>query len=188
MSEEFPWYSVVDGESLEQGDIFTALPVFVPDVSSELITEASVEGATPEVPFDTLSIDAIVVTQSCDLENEKIDTVILCPIWPVSELECQLGMDEGRFENIRKGNEPAWHMINKCDDSGRAISAVEFKRIHTVPKNALQNFASSQDNRIRLRPPYREHLSQSFARYFMRVGLPVPIPRFEKKKKKVATT
>lgn len=25
---------------------------------------------------------------------------------------------------------------------------------------------------LRLLPPYREHLSQAFARYFMRVGLP----------------
>jgi hypothetical protein len=31
----------------------------------------------------------------------------------------------------------------------------------------------------RLLPPYREHLSQSFARYFMRVGLPVDIPKDE---------
>jgi hypothetical protein len=27
-------------------------------------------------------------------------------------------------------------------------------------------------------PPYREHLSQAFARYFMRVGLPSDIPSF----------
>jgi hypothetical protein len=29
-----------------------------------------------------------------------------------------------------------------------------------------------------LLPPYREHLSQAFARFFMRVGLPVDIPPF----------
>jgi hypothetical protein len=32
-------------------------------------------------------------------------------------------------------------------------------------------------DRLRLLPPYREHLSQAFARYFMRVGLPQDIPR-----------
>ena len=26
------------------------------------------------------------------------------------------------------------------------------------------------------RPPYREHLAQAFARFFMRVGLPIDIP------------
>jgi hypothetical protein len=29
-----------------------------------------------------------------------------------------------------------------------------------------------------LLPPYREHLSQAFARFFMRVGLPVEVPPF----------
>ncbi len=29
--------------------------------------------------------------------------------------------------------------------------------------------------RLRLLPPYREHLSQAFARFFMRVGLPVQV-------------
>ena len=181
MSEEFPWYSVVDGNSLEQGDIFTELPVFVPDVSSELIEEASVEGATPNVPFDTISIDVIVVTQSCDLENDKIDTVILCPIWQIDDLRRVPGFGKDRLESMRKGNDPAWHLINKFDEPERAISAVEFKRIHTIPKQALQNFAAKQDVRVRLRPPYREHLSQSFARYFMRVGLPVGIPSFTAK-------
>jgi hypothetical protein len=31
-------------------------------------------------------------------------------------------------------------------------------------------------NRLRLCPPYREHLAQAFARFFMRVGLPSDIP------------
>ncbi len=31
--------------------------------------------------------------------------------------------------------------------------------------------------RFRLLPPYREHLSQAFARFFMRVGLPIPIEK-----------
>ena len=37
--------------------------------------------------------------------------------------------------------------------------------------------------RLRLLPPYREHLSQSFARFFMRVGLPIDTPSFTAKKK-----
>ena len=32
---------------------------------------------------------------------------------------------------------------------------------------------------LRLLPPYGEHLSQAFARFFMRVGLPVDIPPFK---------
>jgi hypothetical protein len=31
--------------------------------------------------------------------------------------------------------------------------------------------------RPQLLPPYREHLSQAFARFFMRVGLPTPVAK-----------
>jgi hypothetical protein len=34
--------------------------------------------------------------------------------------------------------------------------------------------------RMVLPPPYREHLAQAFARYFMRVGLPHDAKAFEK--------
>jgi len=39
----------------------------------------------------------------------------------------------------------------------------------------LKDICKELNERIRLLPPYREHLSQSFARYFMKVGLPQDI-------------
>jgi len=39
------------------------------------------------------------------------------------------------------------------------------------------SFAKTCNRRL---PPYREHLSQAFARYFMRVGLPQDITPFKK--------
>jgi len=41
----------------------------------------------------------------------------------------------------------------------------------------LRGLAQRGEPRLRLRPPYREHLSQAFARFFMRVGLPTDIKR-----------
>ena len=58
------------------------------------------------------------------------------------------------------------------------FTIIVFKRIYTTPKETLEDFVEKVGNRIRLLPPYREHLSQAFARYFMRVGLPEDIPRF----------
>jgi hypothetical protein len=46
----------------------------------------------------------------------------------------------------------------------------------------VREFAHQMGDRLRLLPPYREHLSQAFARLFMRVGLPADIPPFGKKK------
>ena len=58
------------------------------------------------------------------------------------------------------------------------FTLVEFSRLFMTSRESLQEFAKSKDSRPRLNPPYREHLSQAFARYFMRVGLPSDIPSF----------
>jgi len=36
----------------------------------------------------------------------------------------------------------------------------------------LEELVTHTGKRLRLCPPYREHLAQAFARFFMRVGLP----------------
>ena len=56
---------------------------------------------------------------------------------------------------------------------------VDLERVFTLSVDALRTFAESKGERVRLLPPYREHLSQAFARFFMRVGLPVDIPPFK---------
>jgi len=52
------------------------------------------------------------------------------------------------------------------------------KAISSIPLAFVRQRAARADDRLRLLPPYREHLSQAFARYFMRVGLPQDIRPF----------
>ena len=55
---------------------------------------------------------------------------------------------------------------------------VDFHEVYTLPRTFLESWLQSKDqSRLRLRPPYREHLSQAFARFFMRVGLPTGISK-----------
>lgn len=56
---------------------------------------------------------------------------------------------------------------------------VDFHRLFTLPKVFVTHFAVDAGKRLRLRSPYREHLAQAFARYFMRVGLPHDARGFE---------
>ena len=58
------------------------------------------------------------------------------------------------------------------------FTLVDFSRVFTVDAGLVRELAGSQGPRLRLNPPYREHLAQAFARFFMRVGLPVDIPPF----------
>jgi hypothetical protein len=60
----------------------------------------------------------------------------------------------------------------------REVRIVDFRRVFSLPLTFVRQRAPRTGDRLRLLPPYREHLSQAFARYFMRVGLPQDIPSF----------
>ena len=84
------------------------------------------------------------------------------------------------WEEARKGRHPSFHVLNRCGLPGheRDFLLVDFTRVFTVDTSLVRELAATQGARLRLNPPYREHLAQAFARFFMRVGLPVDIPPF----------
>jgi hypothetical protein len=47
-----------------------------------------------------------------------------------------------------------------------------------LPYSYLSKHAESLNDRWRLQPPFLEHFSQAFARFFMRIGLPSAIPAY----------
>ena len=108
VSASYPWYAMVNDASLEQGDIFRAFPIFSPNVTMQTL-EYILDGRQPDVPVDAKLTDVIVVTQSCDLVQDKIDSVILCPVWRLSEFEEALKGNKTdrakRKEEIRQGKE-----------------------------------------------------------------------------------
>ena len=61
LPRDYPWYAVVSGSSLAQGDILLDCPVFNLPQEAEA---ASAEEFTIRVD----STDAIVMTQSCDFD------------------------------------------------------------------------------------------------------------------------
>ena len=173
--DEYPWYGTVDGDDIEQGDILENCPVFLPPDDLDL---ASPETAT----FPWEDRDVIVMSQSCDMvkSREKVTEVLLCALWNQSELiEGHLATPKG-MEDARRGNLPGFHVLAECSLSGfeREVRVVDFRRIYSLPISFIRRRLLSSGPRIRLLPPYKEHLSQAFARFFMRVGLPVDIPPF----------
>jgi hypothetical protein len=173
MAESYPWYEVVEGEKLEQGDLLRACPVVVPALPNGLIE--------PDVMIsaEVLTYDVLVMTQSCDLANNKTTEVILCPHWDLKaagQIDPLLAFKNSQ-RAILKGQHYRYTMLAASleTDPSVGIHIVDFGRIFSLPKSFVQQFAAQQGRRLRLLPPYREHLSQSFARFFMRVGLPQDI-------------
>jgi hypothetical protein len=170
-SPTYPWYQAGKWTSLEQGDLLPNCPVLVPPANLTEVLLTAKEGDELGVEVEIKKAQLIVMSQSCDLANNKINQVLLCGHFPASNH----GRDR-RIE-IRKERYPALHMIEKCDLRGQEFErqVVDFRTIYTLPKDFVMALAVSLGERVRLLSPYKEHLSQSFARYFMRVGLPRPL-------------
>jgi len=176
----FKWYEKVESEKdLEQGDIIEHCNVIVPNEEHYIAVQKGVENSSP---VDIIEINGIVLSQSCDIKNEKIDSIIVCPIWPLKELvkKDEFFRAKKARESLRQGLCPQYHLLNKLStgDLSEDYYFVDFHHIYSVPKSFISGLIKGVV-RLRLLPPYREHLSQSFARYFMRVGLPTDISKDE---------
>lgn len=167
---QYPWYEVVTDNEIQQGDMLFDM---------EIPIARQVEG---DRIGDIETYDLIVMTQSCDIPKPTMEYLILCPIWSLEQaakLHHVFGTLAGK-EDLRKGRFVAFYLLNKCEMQGfeRDFMIVQFERVIETRKTVIQEFVSRQKTRLRLLPPYREHLAQAFARFFMRVGLPIDIPAF----------
>ena len=161
---------------VEQGDFFRSCPLFLPK-------SVDLDNPPSRDQFHWEKRDVVVMTQSCDLvEGRGSDTdkeVLFCVLLKLSELAgTKLGTRDALNE-IRAGGRPAFHLLAAVEGVGLESEAVivSFQHVRTLPLPFVRQRARQQLH-ARLLPPYREHLSQAFARYFMRVGLPIDIPPF----------
>jgi len=171
--EIYQWYKSVDGEEpLLQGDFINSCPIVIPPTAIE----------SAKVSAEVIEYDVAILSQSCDLEQKKIDLVLVCPVWPLSKFEGGSGFFRSKKgkEVLRQGNAPGYHLLNRCEikEFEKEYLVVDFRSVYSVPFDFVLDLARKRGRRLRLLPPYREHLSQAFARFFMRVGLPVDIPQF----------
>ncbi|NLY01065.1 MAG: hypothetical protein GXY83_33660 [Rhodopirellula sp.] len=168
MSDPYPWYGLVSGDQLEQGDFLTACPLIRP---------------TPTNEFLRHSANVVILSQSCDLAHEKLEIVQVCPVWPLDQLaeQTQYFRSKRGREELRRGNLPGYQLLNRCElprhESDYLVC--DFRSLFGTHVAVAKTLAATQSPRIRLLPPYREHVAQAFARFFMRVGLPVGVPPFE---------
>lgn len=178
------WYEIAQGEALAQGDFFFNFPLVKPPKN----TEFSAGGTAQPSPTKIERYNIVVLTQSCDLENNKTGQVLVCPFMPLEQAATLTSREvredpirlEKFHEQIRRGAQPAFHMLDRCSlpDFLAPVRIVDFRAVSIVSSRFLERTAQKAGPRLRLKSPFREHLSQAFARYFMRVGLPSDIPPF----------
>lgn len=162
----YNWYQEISNSSeLEQGDLIPECPIIIPP--STIIKEGA------ELNVNVELIDSIILSQSCDLAHKKLNIVLVSPYHNLSDYLSEFSKKEyeKRIKELRMGNQPGYHLLNKIDDSGDYL-VVDFRNVYGIHIDNLKFKAENLETRSRLLPPYKEHLSQAFARYLMRVGLP----------------
>lgn len=169
-----PFWISTNGAELSQGD-------YLPGCRAPLIPiELRSDTEAADIRFG--GFDLIVVTQSCDLVNAKAGTVALCQIStiPQYELANPAFTKKGMWEEVRKGRREGLYLLASptTPEVSREALVVNFRELVSLPVGYLRNHATALGERWRLQPPFLEHFSQAFARFFMRVGLPSAIPPF----------
>jgi hypothetical protein len=198
------WYEVVGTDvRLTQGDFLFDCPLstWVETAADEPPVGGlgTLPEALPELEVllkrrEIIAEDVIVMTQACDLEHDKVSDVVLCPHYALSFFRDEVWKPD-QEQKRQKTNSESWqkyykaiangHLWNLCVLNSSSIEGhelehriVDFHMIYTVPRDFLESLLRHRGKpRLRLVPPYREHLSQAFARFFMRVGLPAPLAK-----------
>lgn len=177
-------------ERIEQGDIIANVEYI------EYAEESAGLIKVSKIVFPLV----IVLTQDCDLtwdyqnrnkkkENDDEDkflmSVIVAPLYNFEHFIHGTHLEDigqtmtKAFENVKKtnckilkeNNNPRYHFLEFDDTISIVNSVIDFKHYFTVNVNTLgrckqENFVCS------VAPIYRERISQRFANYLSRIGLP----------------
>lgn len=139
----------------------------------------------------------MVLSQSCDIDKDKIERVLLCPIWKVN--------DYFRYLRARYENDPVYRtrfandgdFVNKMnsllrniyagkvnglrllkenvEDSGIEPYIVDFGNVYSLPCNFLKTIVLNDPrntDRVRLIPEFRVDLQAKFFSFLARGALP----------------
>lgn len=159
--EDFGWFSQSESHVSRQGDVL--VDVELPRVSrDEGVWNTSVAVAT-----------AIVLTQSCDIPKTSQADILVALAIPWTDFLATAG-DHAKtttYQNsLKQGLAVSEFLLPPMPDplDERGFHVVSFRAIYSIPKELLL----SHENVVTMQSPYREHLSQAFSRFIMRVGLP----------------
>lgn len=153
--------------AIDQGDLIDGCPV------------VRITGFRPDQPHTAnLELDfhrGVVLTQTCDLANEKAENAILASVF-----EAQYLIDQGILKAadvrgpLRAGRIWGWYFLPADAALGLGEMIVDLRRLHTVRLGLLRELCRAGKRRARVQTPYREHLAKHFADTFSRIGLPRP--------------
>ena len=154
---------------LTQGDILAACPVFT----------MSTPPGEPDGPIEgrLFTLQVVVLTQACDLEQAKTTRVVIAPIFSAQAFVAAGYLKAAQVrDQVRTGRMFGLYYLPAFEPAAFPESIVDFRDLHAVPRRQLDGLVASGNRVARLVTPFREHLAQHFAVTYMRIALPEPFP------------
>jgi hypothetical protein len=156
-----------EDDSIDQGDLIDGCPVIIVGTFDpvNLPSTTAVQGTSR----------VIVLTQTCDLANQKANLAVVAVVrdapWMVSQGLLKVSDIRGP---IRAGRVFGWYFLPKSGDLGLPEMIVDFRQLHTVRLDLLTELCRRGQRKARVQSLYREHLAKHFADTYSRIGLPAP--------------
>jgi hypothetical protein len=153
-------------EAIDQGDLIDQCPL-------PAIEDVRLGTAEPSVRVGLQRI--IILTQTCDLANEKTTTATVAEV-----IDAQEFVDRGYLKPadvkgpLRAGRIWGFYFLPAQPDLGLREMIVDLRRLHTVRLDLLLALVREGNRDGRVPPLYREHLAKHFADTYSRIGLPRP--------------
>lgn len=150
---------------LEQGDVLV-------DFALPALTFEHAQGLRIERQSQT----TIVVTQSCDVSKTSQTELLLASVFDYSVLRetSDIFKSTNYRKSLSQGNVHSEFALPPRPAGNGEFMVVSFRKLHVVPKAYVE--ANLPANSLRLSSPYKEYFAQAYARFMMRVGLPLPMP------------
>lgn len=168
------WYQVVpeDDYSLRQGDLFRGLPVYWLSPDNE-VPDEDPEDYDPI--YNVTTSDWIVLTSSCDLEQERCPQVLIAEVLPASREELRAEDSDKvyrrRQEVLRRGYDPKKFLLAEFPEIDPPFerSFAAFWNQVAVPLPYLKEACGDRE-RLRLQCPFREKFGNWVGDAFAEVG------------------
>ena len=154
-------------DPLDQGDLIDDCPVLA-------LAEFDF-GNLMDSPVKSSLQRVVVITQTCDLANEKTTAVNVAAVFDAAALVEDKTFKPAEIKGpVRAGRVWGVYFLPASAELGLDEMIVDLRRLHTVRLDLLLALCQAGKRRGRVRPLYREHLAKHFADTFSRIGLPRP--------------
>ena len=122
------------------------------------------------------SIRVVVLTQACDLAQDKTTRVVVAPVHEAAELVARNILKAGAIrDQVRRGQVFGWYFLPAAPAPiDLAESIVDLRELHTIERRTLEYLIGAGNRVCRIRTPWREHLAQHFGTTYTRIALPEP--------------